>query len=63
MSWADAIDEKPEPERQTGTDWIYTINEADQSKIDRRLAKARRALNRAERKHMRKLRKMRGSKS
>lgn len=55
MSWADALDEKPEPERQTGTDWIYTISEADQSKIDRRMAKARRKLSRAERKYHRKM--------
>lgn len=55
MSWADALDEKPEPERQTGTDWLYTITDAEQSKIDRRLAKARRKLNRAERKYHRKM--------
>jgi hypothetical protein len=56
MAWSDALDEKPEPERQTGLDWIRTISEADQSKIDRRVAKARRKLDRAERKHQRKMR-------
>lgn len=55
MSWADELDKKPEPERQTGLDWIYTISEADQSKVDRRMAKARRKLNRAERKYQRKM--------
>jgi hypothetical protein len=56
MSWSDALDEQPEPERQTGLDWIRTISEADQSKVDRRMAKARRKLDRAERKYQRKMR-------
>jgi hypothetical protein len=51
MSWADELDKKPEPERQTGTDWLYTSSEADQSKADHRMAKARRKLDRAERKY------------
>ena len=55
MSWVDELDEKPEPVRQTGLDWIYTISEAEQAKQDRRMAKARRRLNRAERKYTRKL--------
>jgi hypothetical protein len=60
MSWIDEFDERPEPERQTGTDWVYTISEADQSKVDRRIAKARRKVARAERKYQRK---MKGSRS
>jgi hypothetical protein len=56
MAWSDALDEQPEPERQTGLDWIYTISEADQSKVDRRMAKARRKLDRVERKYQRKMR-------
>lgn len=57
MSWADEIDKKPEPERQTGTDWLYTTTNAEQSKIDCRMAKARRKLDRAERAYVRKMRK------
>lgn len=56
MSWADELDKQPEPERQTGLDWLYTISKADQSKIDRRMAKARRKLDRAERKYQRRMR-------
>lgn len=55
MAWSDALDEKPEPERQTGLDWIRTISEADQAKADRHMAKARRTLDRAERKYLRKM--------
>jgi len=55
MSWADELDEKPEPERQTGTDWIYTISEADQAKVDRRMQKARQQLDRAERKYLKRM--------
>jgi len=55
MSWADELDEKPEPERQTGTDWLCTISEADQAKIDRRMQKARRQLDRAERNYLKRM--------
>lgn len=57
MSWSDALDEQPEYERQTGTDWLYTTTDAEQSKIDRRMAKARRKLDRAERVYNLKMRK------
>jgi hypothetical protein len=55
MNWADELDNEPKPERQTGLDWIYTISEVEQSRQDRRMARARRKLNRAERKYTRKL--------
>lgn len=55
MSWADELDEQPEPVRQIGLDWIYTISEVEQAKQDRRMARARRKLNRAERRYTRKL--------
>lgn len=60
MSWDDALDAKPEYERQTGTDWLQVTTYAEQSKAERRMAKARRKLNRSERKYQRK---MRGSQS
>jgi hypothetical protein len=56
MSWADELDEKPEPERQTGTDWLVVTTYAEQARVDRRMAKARRKLDRAERKYQRKMR-------
>lgn len=55
MSWADELDEQTEPVRLTGTDWLLTISSADQAKQDRRMASARRKLNRAERKYLRKM--------
>jgi hypothetical protein len=55
MSWSDKLDEKPEPERQTGTDWLIVTTYAEQAKADRRMAKARRTLDRAERKYQRKM--------
>lgn len=56
MAWSDALDEKPEYERETGTDWILVTTYAEQAKADRRMAKARRQINRAERKYLRKMR-------
>lgn len=56
MAWSDALDEKPEYERETGTDWLLVTTYAEQAKADRRMAKARRKLDRAERKYQRKMR-------
>lgn len=61
MSWSDELDKRPEPERQTGLDWIHTISEADQSKVDRRMDRARRKLDRAEGKYNRRMRKIKES--
>ena len=52
MSWADELDEQPEPKRETGLDWLRVTTEAERSKADRRMSKARRRLNRAERKYL-----------
>ena len=60
MSWVDEFDKQPEPERQTGLDWIQSISEADQSRADRRVSRARRKVARVERKYQRK---MKGSRS
>jgi hypothetical protein len=56
MAWSDALDERPEPERQTGTDWLIVTTYAEQAKVDRRMSKARRQLDKAERKYLRKMR-------
>jgi hypothetical protein len=56
MAWSDALDEKPEYERETGTDWLIVTTYAEQAKADRRMAAARRKLDRAERKYLRKMR-------
>jgi hypothetical protein len=61
VSWSDELDRRPEPERQTGLDWIYTISESDQSKVDRRMDRARRKLDRAEGKYHRRMRKTKES--
>jgi hypothetical protein len=61
MSWADEVEAtqaamQGDVMRQTGTDWLYTISEADQYRADRRVTKARRKINKAERKYLRRMR-------